>query len=139
MPPRWLQSVNRHHGDKRDDTRKSILHSRVRRTTLLEGQPLLWVLGGRRLGNREAYGYILGKVQYNNAFFVDSSVCLPEMTDLPAGVAWKAGYRDAPNRRRLFSYNSDVEHWLELEPDAAVTSIRDFYSGYEGMYSIRVT
>jgi hypothetical protein len=85
------------------------------------------------------YGYILWKVQYNNAFFVDSSVCTPGMTDLPAGMAWKSGYRDAPNRRELFSYNSDVEHWLELEPEAAVATIRDFYSDYEGKYSIRVT
>lgn len=84
------------------------------------------------------YGYILWKVQYNNAFFVDSSVCVPGMADLPAGVAWKSGYRDAPNRRQLFSYNSNVEHWLELEPEAAVASISNFYSDYEGKYSIRV-
>lgn len=84
------------------------------------------------------FGYILWKVQYNNAFFVHSSVCVPGMTDLPAGLAWKAGYRDAPNRRQLFSYNSDVEHWLELEPGAAVTSIREFFSDFEGKYSIRL-
>jgi hypothetical protein len=84
------------------------------------------------------FGYILWKVEYNNAFFVNSKVSLPGMADLPGGLAWQAGYRDAPDRRALFPWNEDVEHWLALRPDDAVHSIQAFFSPYEGKFSIRL-
>lgn len=85
----------------------------------------------------QPFGYSLHKLQYNNAFFVRSDLSNEGVGDLAPDLAFELGYKKAVNRSSLFPYNSDVDHWLDLEPTDAVKAVTRFFNGYSGKFSIR--
>jgi len=85
------------------------------------------------------FGYFLHRVEHNNAFFIRSDLATRDVDELPPGLAFERGYKNAPNRSAMFPYNSDVDHWLELEPGEAVEEIALFFQQYSGMFTLRAT
>lgn len=82
------------------------------------------------------FGYALHKLQYNNALFVRSDLSTEGVRDLAPDLAFDLGYKEALNRSVLFSYNADVDYWLDLEPSDAVKAITSFFTSYSGMFTI---
>lgn len=85
------------------------------------------------------FGYFLHKLEYNNAFFVRTNLSNGLVADLAPELAFELGYKKATNRSSLFSYNADVDYWLDLEPKDAVRAVTSFFDGYSGKFSIRTT
>ena len=72
------------------------------------------------------YGYILYKVNYNNAFFVNTSHTDVLLNPLLPAEAYAEGYRYKKDRKELFPWNNDVDYWLELSKPKAVEEIKKF-------------
>lgn len=85
------------------------------------------------------YGYSLVSVQFNNAFFVKDSIANGHFRDLSSEDAWESGYKNHPDRKSLFPWNSDVEDWLECNPEEAIQFIQRFFLKYEGLYVLALT
>ena len=85
------------------------------------------------------YGYTLVSVQFNNAFFVKNSIAKGKLPSLSTKEAWEAGYKNHPERKILFPWNSDVEDWLDCDPADASRYIEKFFKQYEGFYSLTIT
>ena len=83
------------------------------------------------------FGYILHKMEWNNAIFVrDDSLC-DDFIDLTAEDAYNSGYLNKTNRKDKFYFNSDVEHWLHLDSSDAINEIRLYFGKYKGQFTLR--
>jgi len=83
-------------------------------------------------------GYILESLQYNNAMFVRSDVAAGHLEDKSVEIAYAAGYRDRPDRKRLFSHNSNVDCVLNYTPQKTVEFFREYFRKYDGKYTLRL-
>ena len=89
------------------------------------------------------FGYVLYSCEYNNAFFIRADLANniylgTNFKDLSAGEAYASGYGEKENRLKLFPWNSDVDYWLKLNKEDAIREIRDYFSKYNGLYTIRI-
>ena len=87
------------------------------------------------------YGYILQSLEYNNAIFIRedcarSPFLRTDFQDLTPESAYAAGYRNRQDRYRLFHWNQDVNHWLDLPPQEACVEIAKFFTKYNGTYKL---
>jgi hypothetical protein len=85
----------------------------------------------------KAKKYLLWKVVFNNAFFVDSSVADNLIINSLPSEAWRTGYKESINRQKLFHFNSDVDYWLDLEPEEVLLEINSYFKNHAGKYDIR--
>ena len=83
------------------------------------------------------FGYVLWKVDYNNAFFIKSEVASLHFKDQSAEQAYINGYKNRIDRKAKFPWNADVDHWLNLSTADAVTEIADYFSKYSGKFTVR--
>lgn len=82
-------------------------------------------------------GYSLVAVEYNNAFFVSDAGMSAAYPQIPVHSALKIGYWDRKDRIRLFPWNSDVDHWWEMEVEEAMFEINHYFSSHEGQFVLR--
>jgi hypothetical protein len=85
----------------------------------------------------KSHGYILESLQYNNAIFIRSDIASNLFDDLSAESAYALGYRDKPDRKKLFPYNSDVDCLLDKSREDAIVFLNDFFKKYNGKYTLR--
>jgi len=85
------------------------------------------------------YGYILWKIQYNNAIFIRSDIAPPQFKDERADRAYMIGYKNQPDRQDIFPWNSDVDHWLDLTPQDAIVEIAEYFKSYSGNFTLRLS
>jgi len=83
------------------------------------------------------FGYILYALKLNNAIFVRDDLISNNYLDLTAENAYNIGYRNVVNREELFPFNADVDHWLHLNIDDSINSIREYFKKYEGKFTLR--
>lgn len=83
-----------------------------------------------------ARGYVLLSMVGSNAQYVEKSVAPQNIRFPTPEEAYDTGYRKLPDRSIKFSYNSDVRHWLEVEPAHAESQIREFFSKYDGKFKL---
>ena len=78
----------------------------------------------------ESRTYQLVDLAGNNLIAVHSSK-LPGQVAIPSSDSlYYDGYANIANRRALFHYNRDVDHWLESSADSALEEIADYFSAY---------
>lgn len=82
------------------------------------------------------YGYILCKVEYNNAFFVDSSHIAFDTIHLSAEDAFVKGYINKEDRKSLFPWNTDVDYWHDLATKDAIVEIEKKFCEYSGQFTL---
>ena len=83
------------------------------------------------------FGYILWKVEYNNAFFIKNEVASLYFEDQAAEQAYTKGYKIRADRRAKFPHNADVDHWLNLNSTEAVREIAEYFIRYRGKFTVR--
>jgi hypothetical protein len=83
------------------------------------------------------FGYFLESLQYNNAIFVRSDLASHLFNDTSVEAAYEIGYKNKPDRKKLFPWNADVECLLEFSKDDSIKFINNFFSKYDGKYSIK--
>lgn len=81
-------------------------------------------------------GYILTSLEFNNAFFVVSHHLPPTLSQPSVGEAYEAGYAGRPNRKTLFPWNEDVDHWIAAQPAQVVEEIKIRFLKYQGQYRV---
>jgi hypothetical protein len=83
-------------------------------------------------------GYSLVEIEYNNAFFVSNSVA--DKFDLRRNIfeLYDKGYRNKPDRKKLFSGNSDVEFLLTASGKECDEKVRALFSKYKGKFSLNI-
>ena len=79
------------------------------------------------------YGYILYKVNYNNAFFVNTSHTDVSLKPLLPAEAYAEGYR---YKKDMLPWNKDVDYWQELSKKEAVTEIKKYFFKYKDKFTI---
>lgn len=84
------------------------------------------------------FGYVLESLHYNNAFFIRRDVADGRFADMSVEDAYERGYRGRPDRRELFPWNHDVEHWLTLPPASVVEDMKTRFRAYEGRFMVEV-
>jgi len=84
------------------------------------------------------FGYILVAMEFNNAFFVSNEVGFDVFQDLSPAEAFKSGYQHRLERKWLFPYNANVEHWLDAEPSDAMRMISEYFNPYNGLFTLRL-
>jgi hypothetical protein len=82
------------------------------------------------------YGYMLYKIEYNNAFFIKSSDAISTWKHLSAAEAYDEGYRKKINRKELFPWNSDVDYWQDLNNKQVIKKIKTKFSSYSGKFAV---
>ena len=85
------------------------------------------------------FGYYLVGLEYNNAFFVDSDIASCVFRDLTAKEAFESGYRYREDREIKFPFNRDVDFWLSLDAQLAMSSIAKHFDEYHGQFSIKIS
>jgi hypothetical protein len=83
------------------------------------------------------YGYKLESLQYNNAIFIRSDIANDLFEDLSVEFAYNVGYRNKPDRKKLFPWNSNVDCLLELPVQNSIDFLNDFFHKYKGKYTLR--
>lgn len=83
------------------------------------------------------FGYVLQNLVYNNAIFVRTDVAGHTISDMDVSDAYNRGYKNAPNRTKLFPWNTDVDCLLEYDAKQALHFIETYFKKYEGKYSLR--
>jgi len=82
------------------------------------------------------YEYDLVKLYYNNAFLIPRE--LNKFKALTPEEAYDEGYRNQPDRREKFPWNSDMDPLLSLSPKEGIIFIRSKFSRYERKYHCSV-
>ena len=82
------------------------------------------------------FGYILYKMEYNNAIFLRDDLLSNGFADLTPEKAYELGYKSRPNRKELFPWNADVEQWLHSSIDDSIVSIREYFQKYDGKFKL---
>lgn len=85
----------------------------------------------------KSFGYILWKVQYNNAVFIRGDFAPTYFKDQAPEEAYVQGYKNQLDRRNKFPWNSDVDYWLELPTKDAIDQLKKYFKKYEGKFTIR--
>ncbi|HEX2092276.1 MAG TPA: hypothetical protein VHG28_07725 [Longimicrobiaceae bacterium] len=71
-----------------------------------------------------AAGYRLEGLEYNNAFFVRADLAKRQgLRGVTPEAAYRAGYAERADRRRLFPWNRDMEDLLECGPEEVVSRL----------------
>lgn len=84
------------------------------------------------------HGYVLESLQYNNAVFVRSDCANGVVQDEDALKAYEAGYRNKPDRTKLFHWNADVDAMLDMAPEEALVFLNTYFKKYHGRYIARL-
>jgi hypothetical protein len=85
-----------------------------------------------------AHGYILESLQYNNAVFVRADLAKGKFEDQPVAAAYDAGYRNKPDRAKLFPWNADMDCLLGYSPEQAVEFVNTYFKKYAGKYTLHI-
>jgi len=85
----------------------------------------------------KSHGYKLVKLVMNNAIFMPEELG-PDITELDPCLAYRDGYLEAPNRKSLFPWNDEVEHWQRIDPDSAIIEIKSLFMERSGEFDIQV-
>lgn len=80
------------------------------------------------------FDYSLIQLFYNNALLVPAEIC--QRPALTPEQAYRSGYVDKPDRRKLFSWNAEMEHVPSLRPEDALEYFRKLFIKYEGKYQL---
>jgi hypothetical protein len=83
------------------------------------------------------FGYILESLQYNNAMFVRSDLASHLFSDTSIEIAYEIGYKKKSDRKKLFHCNADMECLLEFSKEDSIKFINNFFSKYNGKYTIK--
>lgn len=84
------------------------------------------------------HGYILESLQYNNAVFVRSDLAKGVFADQDVAAAYDAGYRNKPDRTKLFPWNADMDCLLGYTPQQALEFVTNYYKKYAGKFTLRI-
>ena len=87
--------------------------------------------------NLNKYGYILAKLQFNNAIFLDPAFFLDEKSKSPEN-AYNEGYRNKSEREKIFSYNKDVDCLLSMNPEDSIKFINEMFIDYKDKYELKI-
>lgn len=83
------------------------------------------------------HGYILERIEYNNAIFVESGIAAAVgMVDKAVRDAYNSGYRDRADRTKIFYYNANVDAALAMTPEASLDFFTSHFSKYRGKYEL---
>lgn len=83
------------------------------------------------------FGYILWKVDYNNAFFINIEVTSEDFEDQSPEQAYINGYKNRTDRETRFPWNADVDHWLNLPTTEVIREITEYFKKYNGKFTVR--
>jgi hypothetical protein len=78
------------------------------------------------------FNYAILEVEYNNAFMAPKELA-PERAVDPE-TAYRAGYRDRPDRKEKFPLNFDLDEVLSLPTEKALIFLNSFYAKRRGKY-----
>lgn len=84
------------------------------------------------------YGYKLESLQYNNATFIRSDICNDLFDDLSIEIAYDSGYRNKPDREKLFPWNLNINCILDYSPLDSIAFLNELFKEYNGKYTLRV-
>lgn len=84
------------------------------------------------------HGYILESLQYNNAVFVRADLAKGLFADQDVAMAYDAGYRNKPDRAKLFPWNADMDCLLGYTPQQALDFVNNYYKKYAGKYTLHI-
>ena len=85
------------------------------------------------------FGYILVGMEFNNAFFVNHEIGSNKFQDISSTEAFKNGYQYRLERKTLFYYNINVDHWLDANPSDAMSMIDEYFKPYDGLFTLRLS
>ena len=83
-----------------------------------------------------AHDYYLVRVHYNNAFLIPRELCkvpVPALAD-----AYRTGYVEKSDRKKIFHWNADIEDLLELPPEQVKDRVEAMFSQHSGQYTCRL-
>jgi len=80
--------------------------------------------------------YALVELHYNNAFLIP--VEYNPKASLTPEEAYRIGYLDKVDRKKIFPYNSNMEDVLDMQPDDALAFINKFFEKYKGLYDASI-
>jgi hypothetical protein len=80
--------------------------------------------------------YSLVELHYNNAFLIPSEYN-PKLSLSPE-EAYRIGYKEKPDRKKMFPWNNNMEDVLSMKPDEALTFIKTFFEKYKGMFDASI-
>ena len=74
----------------------------------------------------------------NNAFAIRKDMNASSETRCPYGDLYESGYRKPRLGSQLpeYDHNSNVDHWLTLEPEKAIKQINKFFKDYKDKYTL---
>ena len=52
--------------------------------------------------------------------------------------AYRIGYKEKPDRKKMFPWNNNMEDVLSMKPDEALTFIKTFFEKYKGMFDASI-
>jgi hypothetical protein len=84
------------------------------------------------------YGYRLVRLEYNNVFFVTGDAPPSLGHDLKPALAYNEGYLNRSDRKQLFPWNQNVEHWLHWDLEKVIFDINLHFKSYQGLFSLRI-
>ena len=84
-----------------------------------------------------SFNYGIYELIYNNILFLNKSsfkkLSFQNVTD-----AYAKGYVDKPDRKKLFSYNEDVDCLQEMKKNEAINFLNEYFKKYEGKYDMKI-
>jgi len=84
------------------------------------------------------FGYILASIEFNNAIFIRSDLALGKIEGLPLATAYDRGYRNRPNRTKLFPWNADVDAALDMRPRESLSFFSKHFEKYQGKFELHI-
>lgn len=82
------------------------------------------------------YGYILESLQFNNAIFVRADYSTNKFDDMETKVAYDLGYKNNPERKKLFPWNKDVDCVLNFNHNDGLAYFENYFLKYKDKFTM---
>ena len=83
-------------------------------------------------------GYIIESLQYNNLICIKKDLLNSDFIKKDIKIIYEEGYKNKPNRKKLFPWNKDVDCLLNMENNEALDFINKYFFEYKDKYTIYI-
>ena len=83
-------------------------------------------------------GYVVESLQYNNLIGLKKNLLNDAPKNIDIGQIYEEGYKNKPDRTKLFPWNKDVDCLLNMKSDEVINFLNKYFYEYKDKYTMYI-